>query len=95
MPRIQRSPQAEEDLLGIWAYIAEDNLNAADAQLRTIEQKLRLLANSPLLGEEQRDLPGAPRRFVVGSYLIFYRPLTDGIELARIFHGARRYEDLL
>jgi toxin ParE1/3/4 len=95
MPRIERSALAEEDLLGIWAYIAADNPNAADAQLRTIEEKLRLLALSPLLGEEQPDLPGHPRRFVIGSYLIFYRPLADGIEVARIFHGARRYEDLL
>jgi toxin ParE1/3/4 len=29
------------------------------------------------------------RSFPVGEYLIFYRPLSDGIELARIMHGAR------
>lgn len=40
MPRIERSALAEEDLLGIWAYIAADNPSAADAQLRTIEEKL-------------------------------------------------------
>lgn len=95
MPRVERSPPAEEDLLGIWAYIAQDSPDAADGQLRKIEEALNLLAATPLLGEEQADLPGALRRFVVGSYLIFYRPIEDGIEVARIFHGARRYEDML
>ena len=95
MPRIERSPQAEEDLIGIWAYIAQDNPTAADGQLRKIEETLRLLARTPLLGEEQPDLPGALRRFVISSYLIFYRPIENGIELVRIFHGARRYEDML
>ncbi len=95
MPRVERSPQAEEDLIGIWAYIAQDNPDAADGQLRKIEEKLRLLARSPLLGEEQHTLPGALRRFVVGSYLVFYRTIEDGIEVVRIFHGARRYEDMI
>jgi len=95
MPRLERSPKAEEDLLGIWAFIAEDSLDAADAELRRIENRLQLLARSPELGEVQRDLPSGLRRFVSGSYLIFYRPIEDGIEIARIIHGARRYDDLL
>jgi toxin ParE1/3/4 len=32
--------------------------------------------------------PGV-RLFPLGSYLIFYRPLNDGIEVARLLHGAR------
>jgi toxin ParE1/3/4 len=25
----------------------------------------------------------------VGNYLIFYRPISDGIEIVRVLHGAR------
>jgi len=95
MPTIKRTAQAEEDLIGIWVYIAQDNPDAAREQLREIEDQLRLLARSPLLGVEQPKLSDAVRRLVVGSYLIFYQPLEDGVEVARIFHGARRYEDML
>lgn len=62
MPRVIRSPRAQEDLIGIWAYIAQDNPAAADGQLRKIGETLRLLARSPLLGEEQPKLSNAVRR---------------------------------
>ncbi len=29
------------------------------------------------------------RSFPIGSYLIFYRPMEDGIQLIRVAHGAR------
>lgn len=31
----------------------------------------------------------ALRSSPVGNYLIFYRPLPDGIEILRVLHGAR------
>jgi toxin ParE1/3/4 len=36
------------------------------------------------------DLLEPKLRFIpVGSYLVFYRSLPDGVEIARILHGAR------
>ena len=29
----------------------------------------------------------------MGKYLLFYQPLSDGIELIRVIHGAREIED--
>jgi toxin ParE1/3/4 len=31
MPTIYKRPLAQEDLPGIWEYIADDNINRADA----------------------------------------------------------------
>ncbi len=54
-----------------------------------------MLAKSPLLGERRDDLPGRPRVFCVGNYLIIYDPLPDGIQVARIAHAAQDIVTLL
>ncbi len=95
MARILRSLPATHDLLAIWEYIAEDDPAAASAMLGKIDKAVHMLAGNPLVGEEQPHIKPALRRFVVGQYLIFYEPLDDGIQVVRVFHGARRYEDLL
>jgi toxin ParE1/3/4 len=41
------------------------------------------------------DLSPDLRSFVVGRYLIFDRPLSDGIEVVRVLHGARDVEAVL
>ena len=43
MPVIRRTAQAEEDLIDIWLYIAQDNPGAADRLLDEIEEKFFLL----------------------------------------------------
>jgi toxin ParE1/3/4 len=40
-----------------------------------------------LAGRERPDLRQDLRSFPVGSYLIFYVPLADGIEVIRVMHG--------
>jgi toxin ParE1/3/4 len=34
------------------------------------------------------------RSFPVGSHIIFYCSLSDGIEVIRILHGARDFQDI-
>ena len=41
------------------------------------------------MGRRRDELSPGLRSVVMGSYLIFYRPLEDGIRLMRVFHGAR------
>ena len=50
MPSLIISPEAEQDLLDIWLYIAADNPDAADRLLEEIDRKCFLLAGNPLLG---------------------------------------------
>jgi toxin ParE1/3/4 len=41
-----------------------------------------------------RFRPGL-RAWPVASYVIYYRPTDEGIEVYRVLHGARKAEELL
>lgn len=94
MPIVQRTEQADEDLMDIWAYIAQDNPRAADRLSDEIEGKFMLLAEQPYLGPARPDIASELRYFPVGNYLILYREIAEGIEVARVIHGARRLSNL-
>ncbi len=94
MPRILKTPEAELDLVEIAAYIEADNPAAADHLLDLFEQKFRLLSEFPLLGRTRDELAPSLRSFPVGSYVIFYLPLSDGIDVIRVLHGARNIRRL-
>jgi toxin ParE1/3/4 len=89
MPRIIRAPAAEADAAEIWAYIAEDDAQAADRLLDRLDRMLRIISTQPQLGKAVDELVPNLRFVPVGNYLIFYRPLEDGIEIVRMLHGAR------
>ena len=36
-----------------------------------------------------------PKNSAAPAYPIFYRPLDDGIEVARVLHGSRDIDDVL
>ena len=92
MPPFQRTAEAENDLLSIWDYIAQDNPDAATRLLRTIDEKCALLAVHPQLGPARPDIAPDMRYFPVGSYLILYRIIRDMVEIVRVVHGARDLE---
>ncbi|MCA2708611.1 MAG: type II toxin-antitoxin system RelE/ParE family toxin [Microcystis sp. M015S2] len=94
MSLILRSPQAKLDLKGIWFYIANDNRQRADAFLRKLDEKIKNLANTPYMGRNRDELMLNLRSFPVGSYVIFYRPIEEGIEVIRVLHSARDIEDI-
>jgi toxin ParE1/3/4 len=89
MPVIQRTAQAEEDLIEIWIYIAQDNPEAADRVLDDIEQRFHVLADNPLMGRLRPDIAPELRYFTAGKYLILYRTMQDGVQIVRVIHGAR------
>src|SRR5579864_1784418 len=89
MPLVRRSKLAEQDYREIWHYIACDSRDAPDRVLREIDSKLQLYAANPRMGTARDNLGRGLRSFPVGSYLVFYRVVTDGIEVARVLHGAR------
>jgi toxin ParE1/3/4 len=90
------SSLAWQDFRDIGFYIARDNPSAADRLLALIDDKCRMLAANPELGERVPDLvQGQYRRFTVGSYVIYYLPTAEGITVARVLHGARDHTQLL
>lgn len=95
MVTLKRTAQAEEDLIEIWFYIAQENPEAADRMLDQFENKFSLLAQQPQLGPTRPDIAPDLRYFPVGSYLILYREVPGAVEIVRVVHGARRWVDLL
>jgi toxin ParE1/3/4 len=93
--RLLRTTQAEEDLIEIWRHIALDSVRAADRLLDRLDEKSHMLAGNPRLGTERADIAAGVRSWPVGSYLILYRELDDGVEIVRYAHGARRLQDLV
>ncbi len=94
MGTFHKTAQAEDDLIDIWLYIAQDNPAAADKLLDTIEEKGQLLADNPKLGQERPDIEKDLRYLPVGKYLMFYQIVPDGIELIRAVQGMRNLSEL-
>jgi toxin ParE1/3/4 len=89
MPRVLRTSQAELDRVEIALRIARDNPAAADHLLETIDEKCHLLAQMPEIGRKRPDLAPDLRSLPVSNYVIFHRPVSDGIQVIRVLHGAR------
>ena len=94
MGRVLRTERARVDLLQIWTYIAGDNLPAADRMLDRIDAACHILAEQPLMGQPRPELAADLRSFSVGNYVIYFRPLDNGIELQRVLSGARDVDAL-
>lgn len=92
MSRYVFSPQAEQDLEEIQDHIAAHSPRAAARLIDAIERRCQRLAQMPMVGRDRSDLRPGLRSVVVDKYLIFYRPTDDGIEVARVLHGARHID---
>ena len=94
MVQIVKSPRAQTDLVEIWDYIAEDSEARADAFVAKIHEKFLVLAARSGIGRVRSELEKDIRSFPLGRYIIFYRPLADGIEVVRVLHGSRDLDAL-
>jgi len=98
MARVQRSSQAELDLVEIGIYIARQSGRRETAVrfLDKIDEECRLLASHPEMGQLRPEFAtGKYRSSVVGNYVIYYVPSEDGIIVARVLHGSRDHQALL
>src|SRR5258708_40181123 len=96
--RVIRRPAANRDLVECFVYIGSDSEEAATRFLRAAEETFLDLAGMPGMGvatlfgdSGDRNL----RRWRIRgfeNFLIFYRPIEDGIEVLRVLHGAREIE---
>ena len=102
IPRVVRHPRAVLDLVELADFIAmRTSLDAADRFVPDAEKTIELLSRMPGLGTRWES--GHPRladlRFYpvtrFPNHLVFYRPLKDGLELVRVFYGARDIASLL
>jgi plasmid stabilization system protein ParE len=92
-------PLAEEDLIGLYLYIAEESgyPDGAIEYVRRIRAFCESLAAFPKRGKRRNDLrrglwvAGSEKRVAV-AYMI---QINGVVEIGRIFYGGRDYEALL
>ncbi len=81
---------ADRDLDGIWDYIAEDNIDAADQWIARLFEAFAAIGDSPGIGHKRQDLTAYPVLFwPVGAYLIVYRATSRPVEIVGVTQGAR------
>ena len=87
---VLRSPEAQEDLIGIWIYLAEQaSEQVADRQLAGIESACEKLEHWPNAGRQRDELLPGLRSVLAVPYVIFYHVRNDVVEVVRVLHGRR------
>jgi toxin ParE1/3/4 len=93
--RIVRHLKAKRDVLRIYTFIGEQNLDAAERLLRAVNDDLKRIAAMPGIGARREStnpkMNGVRSLPVSGfkKYLLFYKATADRVELLRVIHGAR------
>jgi len=80
---------AGSDLAKIWLYIARDNQDVAVSSSTSSASNANPLASVPQQGRPRPEFAVDLRSYRVGNCFIFYFPTDNGIEAARVLHGAR------
>jgi toxin ParE1/3/4 len=101
MARVLKRVAAKQDLIDHFVFLGENaSVEVARRFLHASNLSFQILARMPELGV-QRNLQNPQYSSVRAwpikgfeRYLIFYRPLNDGIEVLRIIHGVRDIERL-
>jgi plasmid stabilization system protein ParE len=84
------SEDAALDLDGIWGYIAEDSIDAADRWIGKLFDAFDAIGDAPGIGHKREDLTAYPVLFwPLGAYLIIYRATLRPVEIVAVTQGAR------
>ncbi len=87
----QLTPQATEDLDGIWWFIEENSIEAANRVQAEIIATCRRLAEYPFIGHKRPDITPLPVLFWTvpryPNYIIVYRPQSKPLQVVAILHG--------
>ncbi len=94
MSQFRLTPEADEDLISIWSFISQDNIEAADRAIDGLIAKFDLLAQNPKMGRLRPELGRSLRSFTERRYVVFYRLIPEGVEIVRVLHGARDIESI-
>ena len=87
---IRISPSAEADMKSISSGLAQFSEDSGSKWLVGIRDLFDMLESHPDVGEFRAEFSISDcRSFTYGRYVVFFRRLTDGIEIARIIHASR------
>lgn len=87
------SDHAQDDIIRIVAYIAEDSPDAAERVERRIYQATSHLTEQPGMGRPGR-VEGTRELVIAGtSYIIPYRVRGQIVEIITVMHGAQQWPE--
>jgi toxin ParE1/3/4 len=95
MARVLFKPAAEKDVAHLVHYFFSQSAEIASRFYAAVEDGCKQLAESPEVGEQiascSEAIEGMRVWAVPGfrNHLIFYRPVTQGVEAVWVLHGAR------
>lgn len=89
------SPEALNDLDGIWDYYAGvGGPRAADEILRGIGKIVALLGDQPLAGRARDEVRAGLRSIAENPHVIFYRVVDARAEIVRVLDGRRDIDEI-
>ena len=87
MPRVFLRPAARADLQDIARYTETTwGRRQRDVYLTAIDAKLGALAANPRIGAPRDAVRAGYRSGRVGAHVIFYREVSEGMEVVRVLH---------
>ena len=89
-PRFEWRQQAEDDLLAIMEYIAEDNPDAAQDLKDEIESKAAKLPEHPKLYKPSPRVKGLREMVVTPNYIVLYRETPHLVEIVNVVHARQQ-----
>lgn len=93
MASVYETSQARRDIFEAFFQIALDNEAAASALKTHLKARFQTLADNPEMGVSRPEFGRGVRMFPFeNTFIIVYRPVSDGVEVLRFFHGARDIE---
>ena len=100
MSYVLKRPAAKQDVIEQADYLAQESLEAAYDFLVATEETFLQLSRFPQIGKKKvkSKVFANVRQFPVKGFeqhLIFYRPVSGGIEILRVLHSARDIERIL
>lgn len=94
MLELRISPLAEQDLIDIWLYIAQDQPLNADRFVDKLYQTAQRLAEYPGLGVSRENIAAGIYAFPFAAYVLYYRCSDVTLELVRVLSATRDLESL-
>jgi toxin ParE1/3/4 len=89
MAAVRFTKEAVSDLNEIWDFVAQEDTIAASRLTDAIEQRCNKLAETPLIGRARPEFSAHIRSLVVDPFILFYQPVSNGIEILQIYHTSR------
>ena len=87
MAKYTLSQKAKDDIADIWEYTYETwSEKQADKYFLLLHKGFDLIATNPKIGLIKQEIDDSLYEFTIHKHMVFYRILSDGIRIVRVFH---------